>query len=115
MRDLYDFYMREVHDNESNYYQGTSVIGDLDIGLVNEIVWQRNDILYSITSPHAGNDFTYLVRINPRETFDRWSNADIELKFFSCDEAIAAMKYDALVYKKLLDIYIDKYIENLGR
>lgn len=115
MRSLYDFYMKEVCNDNDNYYQGASAIGDLDSGFIDEIIWQRNNILYSITSPHEGNGFTYLVRINPQETFDKWGNADIELKFYNCDEAIAAMKYDALVYKKLLDIYIYKYMENLDR
>ena len=115
MRNLYDFYIKEVCNDDNTLYKGASMIGDLDKENVDEIVWERNNILYNITSPHAGNDFTYLVRVNPRATFDKWSNADLEMEFNTCEEAVAAVNNELGVYEKLLDLYIDSYMENLGR
>lgn len=36
------------------------------------------DMLISVTAPHGGNGYNYLLRANRGVTFDRWSNSEYE-------------------------------------
>lgn len=36
------------------------------------------DMLISVTAPHGGNGYNYLLRANRTVTFDRWGNSEYE-------------------------------------
>lgn len=38
----------------------------------------RGEWLVSVTEPHEGNNYKWLVRANKHETFDKWGNADFQ-------------------------------------
>lgn len=40
----------------------------------------------SITDPHEGNNYKWLVRANDRETFDKWGNADFQELYDDIDD-----------------------------
>ena len=50
-----------------------------DDGSISHIYWTFEDNYFCVCEPHCGNDFKYLLRVNNKETFDRWSNAEVEI------------------------------------
>lgn len=51
-------------------------------GEIDNIFVNANDLVYySITGPHSGNGFTFLVRADAAASHDRWSNCDWEYNF----------------------------------
>lgn len=108
MKTLNDFY-----DKYKKWFGTTaSPLFDDKDGSMSHLTWEMNEILYSITSPHEGNDFTFLLRVNPKKTFDKWGNADIEEYYDTIDELIFDLEHNQWIYRLLMWTYIDRYIES---
>lgn len=108
MKTLKDFF-----DTWKNMLTEASYLEDKE-GNITHLTWEWDNILYNITAPHEGNDFTYILRINPKRTFDKWDNADIEEFYDSINELSYDLTFNIWVYKALLNIYIDRYVADLG-
>ena len=39
---------------------------------------EKDNVVLSITTPHSGNEYKYLIRHDYKEIFDRWSNCYYE-------------------------------------
>lgn len=50
-----------------------------DDGEISHIYWEFEDRYFCAIGPHSGNHYHYMLRINDKETFDRWYNADLEI------------------------------------
>ena len=60
-------------------------------GELSHIYWSFEDKYYLAVMPHKGNDFRYMLRINLKTTFDRWSNAEEEYFFDNVEDMISYM------------------------
>lgn len=77
---------------------------------ITHIYTKKDDLSFVFIAPHAGNNFKYLMRVNPTKTLDRWSVCDIQNEYSTEEEVIN--NFDLIkLYQKLLDIYIDNNIE----
>lgn len=103
--------LKDFLKNWENTLTGASWLED-EKGNITNLTWEWDNILYSITSPHKGNDFTYMLRVNPKVTFDKWGNADIEEFFDDIDELNYYLEHRDWIKNALLDIYINRYLEN---
>jgi len=74
--------------------------------------WERNGIYYSVTAPHEGNNFMYMLRANPVATFDKWSNADYEEFYDDLYELARDIDYETGIILELLSVYVDRYLED---
>lgn len=83
MKTLEDFYEHNKYSLKDIY-----TYEDID-GSLTHIGWEKDEILYNITAPHSENHFKFMIRINPKKTFDKWGNADIEEFFDTIDELVA--------------------------
>ena len=90
-----------------------TAVTDDETGEITHIYMEDELLYYCIVAPHGGNGYKYMLRVNPKKTFDRWINADIE-EFY---DLIEALNYDLRnnkwIYRTLLEIYIDKYMEEI--
>ena len=77
------------------------------------IYWEINDLLFSITFPHQNNDYQYILRICPKKTFDRWSNAEIEVYYSDLDVSSLHLdlEYPMWIYRELFHYYLDLYLD----
>ena len=81
-------------------------------GKITNLYWSYNNLLFSITAPHEGNEYKYMLRINPANTFDKWGNADIEEFYDDMDSLNYDIEHNDWIYRQLMWIYVDRYIEN---
>ena len=65
------------------------------------IYGQRDDIIISITAPHSGNGFSYMLRADATATHDKWGNAIYE-EFFT-DAADLILKILMTNFAEILD------------
>lgn len=65
------------------------------------IYGQRDDIIISITAPHSGNGFSYMLRADYAATHDKWGNAIYE-EFFT-DAADLILKILMMNFAEILD------------
>ena len=68
------------------------VIKNLD-GTLSHIYAEKGCMYYCVVGPHAGNDFSYMLRRNPIVTFDRWSVVDLEDFYDSAEELLEELDY----------------------
>ena len=106
---MQDFYDEWSH----NDILCISIITDDETNEITHIYMEDDILYYSIVAPHSGNNFKYMLRINPIKTFDRWSVADIEEFYDTIDRLDYALKNNEWLYSTLLNIYIDRYAEDL--
>lgn len=66
-----------------------------------------------VIAPHSGNNFMFLLRANPTETLDRWSECDFEKRFLTEIDLTEYLKSDKM-YLDLFETYLDKYLELIG-
>ena len=112
METLQDFY-----NNYKNWFgdgSNVSCLYDGENNSMSHLTWEQHNILYSITAPHEGNDFTYLLRVNPKSTFDKWGNVDIEEFYDTIDELAHDLEYRDWIYRSLMWLYIDRYAESIN-
>ena len=50
-----------------------------DDGSISHIYWTFEKHYFCVTEPHSGNHYNYLLRVANKETFDRWSGAEVEI------------------------------------
>ena len=79
---------------------------------IQQITWQYDNLMYSITAPHDEYK-DYMLRINPKETFDRWHNADIEVYYCTLEDLCFDIFEGSLtwIYRRLAQKYIAKYAD----
>lgn len=53
--------------------------------------FEIGDIVASLTSPHSGNNYSYLLRADFKKDFDRWSNCYFETNFKNYKEMLIAV------------------------
>ena len=63
-----------------------------DDGEISHIYWEYQDEYYCAVMPHSGNHYQYMLRVNPKETFDRWSIADEEYFYQTSQDMISYLK-----------------------
>ena len=86
-------------------------------GTIRQIVWCYDNLLYSITEVEEidGEEKldNYLLRINPKKTFDRWSNADIEATYDTLNDLCFDIFESSLtwIYRWLAQKYIEQYVD----
>lgn len=49
---------------------------------------QRDDMIISVTAPHSGNGFSYMLRADYAATHDKWGNAAYEECFTDAADLI---------------------------
>ena len=103
--------MQDFYDEWNHFIQSNGVIKDDETNEITHIYMKDNILYYSIVAPHSGNDFKYMLRVNPIKTFDRWSVADIEEFYDTIDELNYDIKHNKWMYRTLLEIYLDRYME----
>ena len=79
--------MNEIYNYIKNWGSNINVIYNLD-GSISHLYWIFENKCFCVVEPHRGNDYTYLLRINRQETFDRWSNAEVEMFTKTAEEII---------------------------
>lgn len=90
----------------------SSIIKD-DDGTITHIYTGKDDLYFVIIAPHEGNDFKYLLRVNPKKTFDRWSVCDWDRSFPYAYQLVEYLEENMLkIYQDILEIYIDYYWES---
>ena len=65
-----------------------------DSGFVSHIYASKGVMFYLIVFPHIGNSFKYLLRRNPKNTFNRWTNADLEDLYDTAEELVENLNYE---------------------
>lgn len=81
MEEIYD-YIKRTTNNE------IATVKDNNGYIDNIFVNSNNVVYYSITGPHSGNGFTFLVRADYAATHDRWSNCLWDYNFNNEREVI---------------------------
>ena len=94
MKDIADLLEREG-------WRITGYIYDEDT-FYSHLYAMRNEIVLSLTAPHSGNGFSYLLRADYAASHDRWSNAAYE-QVFKEDSAL------------MLEILLTEWPERLDR
>lgn len=89
MEDIYQ-YIKRTTNNQIDIIRNTD--GYIDNIFVNS----NNVVYYSITGPHSGNGFTYLVRADYAATHDRWSNCLWDYNFNNDAEVIQFFRIGGL-------------------
>lgn len=77
-----------------------------------DIAWEYDNLLYNVTRSH--DEYTdYILRINPKATFDRWSNADIEVEYCTLEDLCFDIFESSLtwIYRRLAQKYIAEYVD----
>ena len=108
LRDFYNHWKQRYCFNEDD------IIEDSD-GTITHIYGEFGDVYFCIIGPHEGNNFQYILRINPKQTMDRWINADIEEFYDTIGELSEDLEHHSWIYKALMNIYITRYLEELGK
>lgn len=105
MEDILDFLNkhRELHI--------TDIIKDNDE--ITHLYFECDDLYFCAIAPHSGNNYQFLLRANPKKTFDRWSVADLQIPYITAQRLIDYFNIDDF-RKQLLDIYVDYYNEEYG-
>ena len=83
-------------------------------GYIEQITWLSDGLLYSITERTGREEEDdYMLRINPKKTFDRWSNADIEAFYCNLDDLCFDIFEGSLtwIYRRLAQTYINLYAD----
>lgn len=88
-----------------------SIITNDETGEITHIYMEDTFLYYSVVAPHSGNNYKYMLRINPIQTFDRWINADIEEFYDTINELNYNLRNNKWIYRTLLEIYLDRYVE----
>lgn len=81
----------------------------------------KNNVLYAnntyvnvlVVGPHDGNDNSWLVRLAPKVSFDRWANSGhIEKHFASEQEVIDYLTKSKIdIYQELFEIVSAEYVD----
>ncbi len=81
-------------------------------GDIQQIMWQYDNLMYCVTVPHDEYN-EYMLRINPKETFDRWHNADIEVYYTTLEDLCFDIFEGSLtwIYRRLAQKYISEYAD----
>lgn len=105
MNDILDFLnkSREVHI--------TDIIKDDD--KITHFYFECDDLYFCVIAPHSGNDYQFLLRVNPKKTFDRWSIADLQIPYRNAQILIGYFDINDF-RKELLDIYVEYYNRDNG-
>ena len=85
-----------------------------EFGHIKQITWCYDGLLYSITERTDREEpDDYMLRINPKKTFDRWSNADIEAFYCTLDDLCFDIFEGSLtwIYRRLAQKYIEEYVD----
>lgn len=53
--------------------------------------FEIENIIVSLTTPHSGNNYSYLLRADFKKNFDRWSNCEFETNFKTNEEMLNAI------------------------
>lgn len=79
--------MNEIYNYIKNWGSNVNIIYNQD-NSISHLYWVFEDKCFCVVEPHNGNNYSYLLRINGQKTFDRWSNAEIEIFTNTADEII---------------------------
>lgn len=86
-------YMKDVGDLlEREGWRITGYIRDDDTFYSNLYAVQ-DEIVISITAPHSGNGFSYLLRADYAASHDKWGNAAYEENFADVADLLLAILY----------------------
>ena len=92
--------------------EDSSVIRD-DDGAITHIYTSKDDLYFLVVAPHEGNHFKYLLRANPKTTFDRWSVCDFEREFEQSHEVAKYLEENIIrIYQDILELYTNHYMED---
>lgn len=92
--------------------EDSSVIKD-DDGTITHIYTGKDDLYFLIIAPHEGNHFKYLLRANPKITFDRWSVCDFEREFTYSYQVAKYLEENTIrIYQDILELYTNHYMED---
>lgn len=70
--------MNEIYDYVKNWGEDIDCIFN-DDGSISHMYWAYENNYFCVVEPHSGNHFHYLLRINDKDSFDRWSIAETEI------------------------------------
>lgn len=65
---------------EREKWRITGYIGDEET-YYSHLYAQQGEVIISVTAPHSGNGFSYLLRADYAATHDKWGNAAYERSF----------------------------------
>lgn len=80
--------MEEILKYINGWGENISAIGEAEI---THIYWEFENKYFCAVFPHSGNNYKYMLRINNKDTFDRWSVAEEEYFFKTAQEMILYM------------------------
>lgn len=74
---------------------------------------EDNLLYYCIIAPHEGNDYSFLLRVNTKKTFDRWSICEFEEKFSTSEKLIKFLKKDKeRIYREILAEVLEYHVKD---
>lgn len=77
-------------------------------GGITHIYTEKGALFFCIIAPHDGNNNHYILRANPKRTFDRWSICDFQMMFKKYNDLLCYLEDNmTLIYEHILDYYID--------
>lgn len=77
---------------------------------IDNIFVNAGTVYYSITGPHSGNGFSFLLRADAAATHDRWSNCDWEYEFSTKEEVIAFFRIGGM---EALAMYVKHMVQSV--
>lgn len=82
-------------------------------GNISHIYTEKGALYFCIIAPHEGNNNHYVLRANPKRTFDRWGVCDFQMMFKTPKFLIEFIQDNmVLIYEDILNYYIDCYKTN---
>lgn len=82
--------MNEIYNYVKNWGEDIDCLYD-DNDNITHIYWSFEDNYFCVCEPHSGNDFKYLLRVNNKETFDRWNSAEVEIYTKNAEDIISEL------------------------
>ena len=89
-----------------------SVLRDKKDNSITHIYFEDDLLYYCAIAPHEGNNYHYILRVNNKKTFDRWSVCDAQYMYLdSWSIANELQENMEMIYKDVLTSVLEYEID----